>query len=183
MALPWPPLRRSDPAVALRPWGANPADADVLAQAWVDPEVARWTAVPEDASVEAAARWIAGEGARRDAGIALDLAIADPIDPTIVLGEVGLVVVEPERQWAEIGYWVLADRRGQGVASAALGLFTKWVLAEQPVKRLFARTRSANPAAGAVARAAGYDNAGELEEGLNVWVRDLDRPTQSPRPF
>jgi RimJ/RimL family protein N-acetyltransferase len=58
-------------AVALRPW--RPADAPALAAAWADPDIARWTAVPEDRSVEAAARWIAGWDERRRRGLALDL--------------------------------------------------------------------------------------------------------------
>lgn len=168
--------------LALRPWGSTPTDAAALAEAWADPEVARWNAVPADAGPEAAARWIAGEGIRRDAGVALDLVITDAEDRTAVLGEVGLVVVEPERRWAEVGFWVLADHRGSGLATSALDLFSGWVLANQPVKRLFARTRAENVAAAAVARGAGYGSAGELEAGVEVWVRD-PVPTSRPGSF
>ncbi len=57
-----------------------------------------------------------------------------------MLGEVGLVLVEQQRRWAEVGYWVLPERRGHGFGAAALSLFSHWVLTELPIERLFART-------------------------------------------
>lgn len=161
--------------IELRPWQRSTADARALAAAWADPAVARWNAVPVDVDVEAAARWIAGDGARRQAGRALDLVVVDPSAPATVLGEVGLVVVDADRRWAEVGYWIVADRRGEGLAAAALDLFSAWVLEHQPVHRLFARTAAANPAAGAVARRAGYRHAGDAAGAIQVWIRDPER--------
>ncbi len=158
--------------MALRPWGAGDGDAAALTAAWHDPEVVRWTAVPDEREETDAARWIAGEGARRDAGLGIDLVIADPQALDVVLGEVGLVVVEPERRWAEVGYWLAPTARSGGRAVAALRLFTHWVLHDLPVDRLFARTDAANPVAGAVAQRAGYELAGDLADGVRVWVRD-----------
>ncbi|MFN8019688.1 MAG: GNAT family N-acetyltransferase [Acidimicrobiales bacterium] len=172
--LPWPPLADLDAQVGLRPWGAGEGDADTLAAAWQDPEVARWTAVPPDTSVESARRWIRGEESRRAQGLAMDLVISPLRDARIVLGEVGLVVIEPEKRWAEIGYWLAAEARGAGRASAATKAFAGWALRELPIDRLVARTRPDNPKAGAVAERAGLARAGELDDGTIVWV--LDRP-------
>ncbi|MEZ5178856.1 MAG: GNAT family N-acetyltransferase [Acidimicrobiales bacterium] len=152
--------------------GERPRDAATLAAAWADLEVERWTQVPEARSEADAARWVAGEAHRRDRGVGIDLVVTVPGDPGAVIGEVGLAVVEPVRRWAEVGYWVLPEHRGRGRATAALWLFTHWVLTEVPIQRLFARTDPANVASGRVAAAAGYDHVGDLADGTVVWVRD-----------
>lgn len=174
LSLPWPPLRTALPSLVLRPWGAGDGDAAALAAAWHDPEVVRWTAVPDARDEADAARWIAGEGPRRDAGLGIDLVIADPEDLDVVLGEVGLVVVDPERRWAEVGYWLTPAARGGGRAVAALRVFTHWVLHDLPIDRLLVRTDADNAAAGAVAHGAGFDLAGDLPDGVRVWVRDAE---------
>lgn len=170
--LPFPPLLRPDQGVALRPWGSDPRDPATLARAWGDPEVERWTQVPEERTEADAARWIAGESRRRDLGLGVDLVVTVPGDPGAVVGEVGLALVEQERRWAEVGYWVLPERRGRGLATAALSLFTHWVLTELPIERLFARTDPGNAASLRVAAGAGYERAGDLADGTVVWVRD-----------
>ena len=43
------------------------------------------------------------------------------------------------------------------------------------MKRLFARTSPDNPAAGRVAQAAGMTEAGALDTGTQVWIRDRPR--------
>jgi RimJ/RimL family protein N-acetyltransferase len=180
LSLPWPPLRTTPrvtlPNVALRPWGDGPEDAASLATAWSDPEVLRWTEVPEARSAADAARWVAGEEARRERGLGLDLVIVDPASPEVVQGEVGMVVVEAERRWAEIGYWLLPQWRGHGRSATALGLFSDWALAELPVARLFVRTHAENPASAEVAQRSGYWYAGDLAERIGVWVRDAEGP-------
>lgn len=163
---------RPDRGVALRPWGSDPRDPATLAAAWADPEIDRWTQVPEARTEADAARWIAGEGRRRDRGLGVDLVVTVPGDPGAVVGEVGLVLVEQERRWAEVGYWVVRERRGQGLATGALSLFSHWVLTELPIARLFARTDPANVASHRVASGAGYLRAGDLADGTVVWMRD-----------
>lgn len=170
--LPWPPLADSATQIGLRPWGAGEDDAAALAAAWADPEVARWTAVPPDTSVEAARTWIRGEEGRRSQGVAMDLVISKLDEPRRVLGEIGLVMVDADQGWAELGFWLAPDQRGGGRAAAAAALFTDWVLRELPVRRLFARTQPDNPKAGRVADAAGLTRAGELDTGTEVWIRD-----------
>jgi RimJ/RimL family protein N-acetyltransferase len=170
--LPWPPLADAGARIALRPWGAGESDALALSAAWADPEVARWTAVPPDASIAAAQRWIRGEGDRRARGLAMDLVITPIDDASQVLGEVGLVMAEPDKGWAELGYWLTPEARRGGRAAAAATAFATWALRELPIRRLFARTQPDNPRAGRVAEAAGLVRAGELETGTEVWIRD-----------
>ncbi|CAN5814734.1 hypothetical protein BH23ACT2_BH23ACT2_03810 [soil metagenome] len=175
--------------MALRPWGTQSSDAAALAAGWADPEVLRWTSVPEHHGEHDASRWVAGSPYRCYRGVALDLAITEistrgpfihdtstPESSTSepVIGEIGLVVVNPERRWAEVGYWLLPAWRDRGRATAALGLFSEWVLDELPVVRLFARTHGENPASAAVARGARYRHPGDLTDGVAVWVRDAE---------
>lgn len=126
LPLPSPPL--ADGVVRLRPWRAD--DAPALAAAWADPEVQRWTAVPDRRSVDDAARWIAGEAERRRRGLALDLVVspADP-DDGAVLGEVGLGPIDWAAGRANLGWWVAAPARGRGVASRAAALLAAWTVA------------------------------------------------------
>lgn len=158
--------------MALRPWAPDFGDALTLARAWNDPDVVRWTTVPEDRSVEAARRWISTEGERRSRGLAIDLAVTAPSEPDRIFGEVGFVMAQADRGWAEIGYWMFPEARREGRASAAVALLTEWAFREQYVTCLFARTDVANPASGGVARNAGYDRVGELEGGVEVWARN-----------
>ena len=173
--LPWPPLADFEARIGLRPWGAGEGDPAALSAAWQDPEVARWSKVPADTSVDEARRWIRGEEARRARGLAMDLVISPLQDARLVLGEVGIAVVEPDKHWAELGYWLAEDARGEGRAAAAARIFVQWVLRELPINRVIARTSPENPGAGRVAEAAGLERAGELDTGTIVWVRDRDR--------
>ncbi len=153
LPIPDPPL--TDGVVRLRPWSAD--DADVLAAAWADPEIQRWTAVPppERRSETDARRWIAGEALRRERNVALDLAIApaDVADRT-VLGEVGLVVLAGGPGRAEVGWWVGPLHRRRGIASRAVALFAAWAREELGFE-LFADVDPDNPPSVWVAEKAG----------------------------
>jgi N utilization substance protein B len=122
-APPWPlPLPTlGDGTIVLRPW--EPADAEALVQAWRDPEIARWTAVPADPSLVRARRWIAGAPTLREKGLSLDLVISTPQGE--VLGEVGLTGLAPDGS-APLGFWTMPAQRGRGVASRAIRLLTAW---------------------------------------------------------
>ena len=138
----------TDGVVVLRPWA--PADADALAAAWADPDIARWTAVPADHSLAAATAWIAGWDVRRLRGLALDLVVARAADPGPVLGEVGVsFLTRPP----EVGWWLVPAARGQGIAKRAVRLLAER-LRDAGATDLTADVDPANPASLAVARAA-----------------------------
>ena len=170
--MPFPPLIHPTRGFSLRPWGSGPDDADVLAGAWTDMDIRRWSRLPADTSPEAAQRWVAGEESRRERGLSLDLVIAELASSDRVLGEVGLVLAEPERRWAEVGYWLTADARKVGLAAAAVTIFSEWALRELPIARLFARTDIDNPASARVVERAGFRLGGVLDDGPQVWILD-----------
>jgi RimJ/RimL family protein N-acetyltransferase len=103
--------------------------------------------VPAERGREHALRWIAAEHLRRDHGLALDLVIspADADDPT-VLGEVGVVPLAGGPSRAELGWWVAARHRRQGIATRAVGVFAGWLRDELGFTDLFAEVDPDNPA-------------------------------------
>jgi [ribosomal protein S5]-alanine N-acetyltransferase len=164
--------------VVLRRWGEPPGDlehdAEALAAAWADPEVARWTAVPKEPthrSVAAAARWIAGEPERRARRLALDVVVGSPDDGgREVLGEVGLTRFDAQGR-AEIGFWLPPAARGRGLATAAVADVTRLALTDLGLRRVWARTAPGNQRAASVLVRAGFVARGEAD-GSVVWTAD-----------
>jgi RimJ/RimL family protein N-acetyltransferase len=145
MALPLPDPPLADGVIRLRPWSVH--DVDALVAAWNDQEIQRWTSVPELRESEHARRWIASEQLRRDRGLALDMVVspADADDAT-VLGEVGMVPLAGGPSRAELGWWVAAPHRRQGIGTRAVGLFAGWLRKELAFTDLFAEVDPENPA-------------------------------------
>jgi RimJ/RimL family protein N-acetyltransferase len=94
-----PPFRVSptDGVVRLREW--RPADVADMTAACRDPEIARWTMVPDDYREADARAFIAGRDAARRAGEALDAAVVDAVDGAL-LGAVALTAASPRGRCA-----------------------------------------------------------------------------------
>ncbi len=147
----------------LRPWMA--ADASTLAAAWADPDILLGSEPPADRSLPAAERWIAGAEDRHTRDLAIDLAIA-VAETDVVIGEVGLSSIDRRRGAALIGWWVAAEARGAGVATAAVDAFAGWALTDGGFAALVAEIADDNPASIRVAERAGF-----APLGPNAWVR------------
>jgi RimJ/RimL family protein N-acetyltransferase len=163
--LPDPPL--SDGVVTLRPW--EPDDAPALAAGWEMPDLQRWTAVPDLRGEHEARRWIEGTPMLREGGRSLDLLITDADDHR-PLGEVGLTGFGRQGgRDAEVGWWVLEEERGRGVATRAVDLLTTWALGPPlHVDELIAWVDRENPASEKVAERAGFTRGGDTGER---WTR------------
>jgi RimJ/RimL family protein N-acetyltransferase len=162
LPVPDPPL--ADGGLVLRPWRI--VDAPALVAAWSDPEVARWTGVPDDRDLVAAERWIAGDAWRRQHGLSLDLVL--DVDDEVV-GEVGLTAFDAAAGEAEVGWWLAAAHRGRGYASRAVRLLAEWATDELSVGHLVARCHRGNPASAAVARRAGFVGPEPAEDQIDLW--------------
>ena len=119
--------------------------------AWADPEIQRWTGVPDRRDLDAAERWITGDEERRRRWLSLDLVAEHDGD---LVGEVGLSSIDRAAEVAEIGWWTVAGRRREGVASTAAGLVVAWA-SERLRLTCAARCDPANPGSVAVAERAG----------------------------
>jgi RimJ/RimL family protein N-acetyltransferase len=171
-----PQPRISDPfGILLRPWGEltpedqRAADRDFLVRACADPEITRWLPVPEPYDERAAEEFIAKghEDWRKGRGAAW--AIVDP-----VLGTVGSIGARgPYYGRVEIGYWVDAQARGRGIASAMLTLLTDWYCNEG-VRRIESVIPVANEGSIRVAERAGFEREGVLRSYRLLHGEPLD---------
>ncbi|MCB0994636.1 MAG: GNAT family N-acetyltransferase [Acidimicrobiales bacterium] len=176
--LPTPPLTVGE--LALRPWRLD--DADALVAAWHDPEIVRWSAVPDARDHAAARRWIEAEPLRRERGLALDLVVTELENDAAVLGEVGLSSIDRRRGAAFVGYWTALRARRRHVATRAAGAVAVWALdpaGPLALRMLVARCDPANHASHGVAGAAGFVPAGTDREGFDLFVRRAGAPVRT----
>lgn len=150
----------TDGVVALRPWLDR--DVEAMTLACSDPETQRWTMVPENYTDAHARAFIAASEQRRRAGDSLEVAVVDADDHDRVLGAVGLVSIDWQRERAEVGYWTAPHTRRRGVATRALRLLSAWALRELQLARLDLRPFADNVASQRVAEQAGYTREGVL---------------------
>ncbi|MBP1781098.1 MULTISPECIES: GNAT family N-acetyltransferase [Micromonospora] len=154
--------RLTDGVVTLRPVG--PADTDVLHRLHSLPEVVANRVppvAPERAALArrcrlAASRWLAGEAA--------DLAIVDAATGAVV-GGCALFYDEPATGQAMIGYSLLPEARGRGLAARTVRLVAGWAFGIG-VARLWAGTRPDNVASQRVLERAGFRREGLLRGRL-----------------
>jgi ribosomal-protein-alanine N-acetyltransferase len=156
------PLRYPDPPLAegeigLRPWREE--DLGVIAALCRDPDVARFTRVPDPYTDADARAWIDGLPGRLADGEAVRLAIVAGGEP---VGSIGLRIDTFDRDIAEAGYMVAPAARGRGVATAALRLASRWGLRDLGVARVQLSTHVDNPASQRVAERAGFRREGVL---------------------
>lgn len=149
---PDPPL--SDGVVTLRP--LDERDLAALERAASDAEILRWfdlqTRSPADYLAAKRAGWAEGRGA--------SFAVCDATRPDTCLGQ---IFVERDGDGrGSVGYWVLADGRGQGRATRAVRLMASWALPELRLGRLQLHTDPENVASRRVAERAGFTREGVL---------------------
>lgn len=135
--------------VSLRPW--HPEEADVYA-GLRDDLVLRFTTEPVSLGLDECRQNIAG--ALQDPNHA-PFAICGP-DGT----PVGNVRVVRKGPTVDISYWLGAEGRGHGWASAALRAATEWAFQRWPVEEAELEIDVENQASMGVAQAAGYRREG-----------------------
>lgn len=162
-ALAPPPLPVDQPEIAadglvLRPWhqGMAPQVADLAG----DPELARWSPVPQGGP-EQAARWLDAVGADPDSW---SWAVHDTASGTL-LGGVSLHHVDPHHARAQVGYWVAPGGRGRGVATEAVRAVTAYVFESLALERVALYHAVENLASCGVACNAGYPLEGTVRRG------------------
>jgi [ribosomal protein S5]-alanine N-acetyltransferase len=151
------PLR--DDLVVLRPWRRGDL-ADVHA-GMQDPEVPRWTRIPEGNPPHEVRRYLDNQPRAEADGVELVFAMADPGDDRF-LGSISLLRVQLEEERAEVGYWLAPWGRGRGVLTAALRLLSRWALTDGGFARLELRVDPRNTASLAAGERAGYVREGVL---------------------
>jgi len=168
LSYPDPPL--GEGAIGLRPW--QEADLGVIAALCRNPDVARFTRVPDPYTDADARAWMDGLPGRLADGEAVRLAIvAGGGEP---VGSIGLRIDPLDRDIAEAGYMVAPAARGRGVATAALRLASRWGLRDLGVARVQLSTHIDNPASQRVAERAGFRREGVLRSWEELRGRRVD---------
>jgi RimJ/RimL family protein N-acetyltransferase len=133
---------------ALRPWQAS--DLSLLERASEDEHVALIERLPVPFDAEHGREWLAGRGETEWAVV---------VDGDAVGGAGYTARHVPGL--AEVGYWIVAERRGAGLATAAVGLVAERALAAG-IERLQATVEPRNTASQRVLEKAGFEREGLL---------------------
>ena len=124
-----------------------------------------------------AARWISGCDIRERRLLAVDR-VVDVAGECV--GEVGLSDIDPQRGAALIGWWVAAEHRGRGHATAAVEAMVALAFEELGLRAVVAQIGADNDASVRVAEAVGFER---LRSGSgdqpHVYVA---RRTGNPQP-
>jgi RimJ/RimL family protein N-acetyltransferase len=127
---------------------------DEVAELVADPEVRRFTRIPEPPPEGFAEGWIGSyQEARRD-GSREGFAAVDGAGRFVGLGLAP--EIDREAGELELGYIVAPGARGRGVATEILRLLTEWAFQDVQAQRIFLIIDVENRASSRVAERAGY---------------------------
>jgi ribosomal-protein-serine acetyltransferase len=151
------------------------ADADIpaLVEACQDPEIPRWTRVPDDYTERDAREWFDAQDRKRRGGEALELLIVDA-ETDRLLGSIGIVRLDHDERVGELGYWLAREARGRGVATRALRLISSWAFEALPVDRISIVVQQGNEPSRRLAERAGYTYEGVLRSYTLIKGRRRD---------
>jgi RimJ/RimL family protein N-acetyltransferase len=131
-----------------------------------DPEIPRWTRLPNPYTVEDARRFLSVAATEAAAGAGLALVIVDRAGA--LLGAVGLTGLDRHPGTGEIGYWLAREARGRGAATRAVRLLCGWAARELATTAMELFTHPDNAPSAAVAERAGFTPTGEVRRIAGV---------------
>ena len=132
-----------------------------------DPEVLRFTRVPEPVPGDFAESWLARYERGRADGTRMNFAVIEGPDNRVA-GFAVAPVIDAEAATAELGYVVAGWARGRGVGTAVLRELTNWAFTELGMVRVELLIDVDNPASKGVAENCGYTREGVLR---SVYVK------------
>lgn len=132
-----------------------------------DPEVLRFTRVPEPVPDDFAESWFARYERGRADGTRMNFAVVEGPDNRVA-GFAVAPVIDTEAATAELGYVVAGWARGRGVGTAVLRELTNWAFSELGMVRVELLIDVDNPASKGVAENCGYTREGVLR---SVYVK------------
>lgn len=136
----------------LRPW--RDSDAAAVTAACQDPDIARWTRVPDNYTEADARAFLLYRHDAVLSGTAAPFAVVSPDER--LLGSVALLEIERTHLRAEVGYWLAPEARGQGHATRAVRLVCGWGFVALGLERIVLHAATENLASQGVALRAGF---------------------------
>jgi ribosomal-protein-alanine N-acetyltransferase len=155
-----PELRSA--SVVLRPFTMADLDLDLVRCAATDPYIPTITSVPADYSDAEGRAFIARQFERAQLGHGYPFVIAEPTDPALGVGSVGLWLGEIESGRASVGYWLAPEVRGKKLAAEALRLLRTFAFDVLAIPRLHLFVEPWNSASARTAEEAGFRREGLL---------------------
>ncbi len=156
----YPDRPLADEVVLLRPWAELEVPAALLARGESVDQL-EW---PDEASItaRAARRFFLEQEEARRRGEELHFAFVEPASPARVIGGGSLYAIERGHGRASIGYWVLPEARGHGIATHAVRLLARHAFAKLEIARLELTCGPENEASQRVAEHCGFTREGVL---------------------
>ncbi|MEU0165005.1 GNAT family N-acetyltransferase [Streptomyces iakyrus] len=165
MTGPHPDLRGH--GLRLRPWDAGSgADVDTWLRGLRDPEFRRWNTPLRPVTDRASAReslLARAQAALEGTSVSFRVADARSDAP---LGHIGVNEIKYHLKVARVGYWVLPEARGRGVATRALLLAARWALTELGMHRLELDHAVGHDASCRIAERCGFPYEGTLRGAI-----------------
>ncbi|WP_107481906.1 GNAT family N-acetyltransferase [Streptomyces sp. JHA26] len=151
----------------LRAWDAgSDADAQTWLRGHLDPDFRRWnTPVRPLTDLESARQALRARARDAGEGRSASFRITDGADGT-TLGHIGIGEIVPSLRQAHVGYWVLPEARGRGVATRALLLVSRWAFTELGLHRLELGHALGHGASCRVAERCGYVYEGTIRGAM-----------------
>lgn len=137
----------------IRPWST--ADAPNVLAASVVPDLIRQIRLPVP-GIDGALAWVCG---RMEADPLKLCSFAIELDGELA-GEVALHGFVHEHAVATVGYWLMPDARGRGLATRATCTMVTWAFDELGMERVGLDHRVNNPESGRVAARCGFQYEG-----------------------
>ena len=169
VVLPADPL--IDGETTLRPW--RDSDLQALVAACQDPEISRWTRVPQPYGETDARAYLLQRYDLVYEGRAAPFAIV-ATDGGALAGSIALIRIEWEHRRAEVGYWLAAAARGRGHATRAVRLICEWGARALGLERMDLLAATGNRASQQVAERAGFTREAVLRSYMNFAAERQD---------
>jgi RimJ/RimL family protein N-acetyltransferase len=103
---------------------------------------------------------------QRMAGRGVSFALVEPSDDEVLLGGGSLYDVDLDQSRAAVGYWLVPEARGRGIATHAVRLLARWAFDTPGVERLELTCAPDNDASQWVAQRCGFKREGVLRSHL-----------------
>jgi len=149
------------------------SDEQAMIAALQDPEIPRWTRVPEPYDESTAAEWAVESRRQQESGEGLHLIIADA-ETDRLMGSIGIHDIDRAEGRSSIGYYLAREARGRGLMTRAVRMLSRWAFENVPVERIEIPVIAANTASRRVAERAGYTFEGILRSHTVVKGRRRD---------
>ena len=143
-----------------------------LVEACRDPEIPKWTAVPDPYTEADAASWARGDPLPMEPwGDRVAFCVAESSEPERMLGSMSVLHLIAGAV-GEIGYWTAPWARGRGVTTRAVRVLAGWAFEEFALRRVELVIAVENAPSNRVAELAGFTKEGTLRqyrEAKGVW--------------